>query len=136
MRFYSNCGKYKNEFIFWKYVDLFEKLDKGILSIILWCLVKHYLPLWTGKIIVTKNIHFYLLIYLLTNLLIYLLTYSLTVTHSLTQSLTFSTEHSLLGTLTGFQLVKKFPAFCGTRKFITAFTVPDTCPYPEHITST
>jgi hypothetical protein len=24
--------------------------------------------------------------------------------------------------LTGFQLVKKFPAFCGTRRFITAFT--------------
>ena len=100
---------------------------KKILSIILWCLVKHYLLLWTGKIIVTTNIHFYLLIYLLTNLLIYLLTYPLTVTvtvtHSLTHSLTHSREHSLLDKLTGSQLVKKFPAFYGTRWFITAFTI-------------
>jgi hypothetical protein len=28
----------------------------------------------------------------------------------------------LLEMLTGFQLVKKLPAFCGTRRFITAFT--------------
>jgi hypothetical protein len=28
----------------------------------------------------------------------------------------------LLEKLTGFQLVKKFPAFYGNRKFITAFT--------------
>jgi hypothetical protein len=28
----------------------------------------------------------------------------------------------LLGNLTGLQLVKKFPAFCGTRRFITALT--------------
>jgi hypothetical protein len=28
----------------------------------------------------------------------------------------------LLETLTGFQLVKKFPKFYGTRRFITAFT--------------
>ena len=28
----------------------------------------------------------------------------------------------LLEKLTGFQLVKKFPAFCATRRFITAFT--------------
>jgi hypothetical protein len=28
----------------------------------------------------------------------------------------------LLGKLTGPQLVKKFPAFYGTRRFITAFT--------------
>jgi hypothetical protein len=33
----------------------------------------------------------------------------------------------LLDNLTGFQLVKKFPAFYGTRRFITAFT----CLYPE-----
>jgi hypothetical protein len=34
------------------------------------------------------------------------------------------TPHStvLLENLTGLQLVKKFPAFYGTRKFITAFT--------------
>ena len=29
---------------------------------------------------------------------------------------------TVLGKLTGFQLVKKFPAFCGTRRFITSFT--------------
>ena len=28
----------------------------------------------------------------------------------------------LLGKLTGFQLVKNFPAFYGTKRFITAFT--------------
>ena len=33
----------------------------------------------------------------------------------------------LLEKLTGSQLVKKFPAFYGTRKFITVLT----CPYPE-----
>jgi hypothetical protein len=31
--------------------------------------------------------------------------------------------------LTGFQLVKKFHAFYGTRRFITAFT--SACPYPK-----
>ena len=31
-------------------------------------------------------------------------------------------SRSLLGTLIGFQLVKKFPVFYGTRRFITAFT--------------
>ena len=29
------------------------------------------------------------------------------------------------------QLVKKSPAFYGTRRFTTAFTVPAICPYPE-----
>jgi len=33
--------------------------------------------------------------------------------------------------LTGFQLVKKFPAFHGTWRFITAFAMPATCPYTE-----
>jgi hypothetical protein len=48
-----------------------------------------------------------------------LLTYSLT--HSLTNSLT---PHStvLLKKLTGLQPVKKFPAFYGTRRFITTLT--------------
>ena len=41
----------------------------------------------------------------------YLLTYLLT-----------PCSRFLLEKLTGFQLVKKFPAFFGTRKFITAFT--------------
>ena len=48
---------------------------------------------------------------LLTYLLIYLLTYLLT-----------PCSRVLLQKLTGFQLVKKFPAFYGTRRFITAFT--------------
>jgi len=33
--------------------------------------------------------------------------------------------------LIGFQAVKKFPGFCGTRRFITAFQVSATCPYPQ-----
>jgi len=40
----------------------------------------------------------------------------------LTDSLTHSIQQVLLEKLTGFQLVKKFPAFYGTRKFITTFT--------------
>ena len=51
------------------------------------------------------------------------LTYLFTslLTHSLTHSLTpWSTV--LLEKLTGLQLIKKFPAFYGTRRFITAFT--------------
>ena len=52
-----------------------------------------------------------LLTYLLIYLLIYLLTYLLT-----------PWSRVLLEKLTGFQLVKKFSAFYGTRRFITAFT--------------
>jgi hypothetical protein len=33
--------------------------------------------------------------------------------------------------LTGLQLVKKFPAFYGTRRFLTALTNAATYPYPE-----
>jgi len=36
--------------------------------------------------------------------------------------LTYSMEQSPLEKLPGFQLVKKFPAFYGTRRFITAVT--------------
>ena len=66
-----------------------------------------------------------LLIYLLTYftyLLAYLLTYLLyLLIHSHTHSLSlWSTV--LLEKLIGSQLVKKFPAFYGTRRFITAFT--------------
>jgi hypothetical protein len=43
--------------------------------------------------------------------LTYLLTYLLTPWSTI-----------LLEKVTGLQLVKKFPAFCGTRRFITAFT--------------
>ena len=36
----------------------------------------------------------------------------------------------LLEKLTGLQLVKKFPAFYGTRRFITASQASATCPHP------
>ena len=69
----------------------------------------------------------YLLIDLLSFSLNYLLTHSLT--YLLTYLLTYSLTHSLtpwskilLEKLTDSQLVKKFPAFYGTRRFITAFT--------------
>jgi hypothetical protein len=58
----------------------------------------------------------YLFTYLLTYLLTHLLTYLLTPYNRV-----------LLEKLTGFQLVKIFPAFYGTRWFITAFTSA----YPE-----
>jgi hypothetical protein len=61
----------------------------------------------------------YLHIYLYTYIIIYLLTYVLTYSH--THSLT-PCSRVLLEKLTGFQLVKKFPAFYGTWKFITTFT--------------
>ena len=60
---------------------------------------------------------FNLLTYLLTHLLTYLLTYLLI--HSLTLT---PWCRVLLEKLTGLQLVKKFPAFHGTRRFITALT--------------
>jgi hypothetical protein len=56
--------------------------------------------------------------------------------------LTYSTVQSHLEQLTGLQLVKKFPAFHGTRRFITALTsvrhlsvswdspIQFTCPHP------
>jgi hypothetical protein len=62
------------------------------------------------------------------NVLTYLLTYLLTYIHTylraylLTYSLTPCTRF-LLDKLTGLQLVKKFPAFYWTRRFITAFTI-------------
>ena len=52
-------------------------------------------------------------------ILTYLLTYSLT--HSVTYLLTRRST-VLLEKLTGSQLVKKFPAFYGTSRFISAFT--------------
>jgi len=44
-------------------------------------------------------------------------------------------EHVLLEKLTGFQLVKKFPAFYGTQRFITTFKAHATYPYPEPVGS-
>ena len=55
--------------------------------------------------------HTYVITYLLTYILKYLLTYVLT-----------QCSRVLLEKLTVSQLVKKFPAFYGTRTFITAFT--------------
>ena len=49
-------------------------------------------------------------------------TTSTTTTTTTTTYLLTLWSRVLLGKLTGFQLVKKFPAFYGTRKFITAFT--------------
>ena len=43
----------------------------------------------------------------------------------------YATLLTLLEKLTGFQQVKKFPAFYETRRFITAYTKDHTCPYPE-----
>jgi len=56
----------------------------------------------------------YLITYFFTSFLTYLFTYLLTY---LLHETEFFAEK-----LTGFQLVKKFPAFYGTRRFITAFT--------------
>ena len=56
--------------------------------------------------------------FLIAELTSYLLTYSLT--HSLTHSLT-PWCRVLLEKLTSFHLIKKFPAFCGTRRYITTF---------------
>jgi hypothetical protein len=53
-------------------------------------------------------------------LLTYLLTYLFTPWTSV-----------LLDKLTGFQLVKKFLAFCGNRSSWSHAQVPATCPYPE-----
>jgi len=73
-------------------------------------------------------VFWFVLTYLLTYLLTYFLTYSLTylLTYSLTYSLYLLTylltpwSRVLLEKLTGFQLVKKFLAFYGNRRFITA----------------
>ena len=48
-------------------------------------------------------------------------THTLSLSHSLTHSLT-PWCRVLLEKLTGLQLVKKFPAFHGTRRFITSLT--------------
>ena len=37
--------------------------------------------------------------------------------------------------LTGFQLFEKFPAFCGTQRYTTAFTSAANFPYPEPVQS-
>ena len=94
-----------------------------------------FLPLWMW--IRCSNVTFHYLIYLLTYSLTHwlnyflptylLLTYLLTcqptylITHSLTHSLT-PWSRVLPEKLSGLQLVKKFSAFYGTRRFITAFT--------------
>jgi hypothetical protein len=47
------------------------------------------------------------------------------------KQLTNSMEQVLLEKLRVPQLVKKFCAFYGTRRFVTAFTRATVCPYPE-----
>ena len=69
----------------------------------------------------------YLLTHSLTHLLNYLLTFLLTyiLTYLFTYLLTYLLTPwncVLLDMLIGFQLVKKFPEFHGTRRFITTFT--------------
>jgi len=61
-----------------------------------------------GNKVFKGNIYIYIYIYIY---ITYLLTYLLTPWCRV-----------LLEKLTGFQLVKKFPAFCGTRRFVTAPT--------------
>ena len=64
-----------------------------------------------GSRLVKRKLQLLNLRYLLNSLLTYLLTHSLTPYNTV-----------LLEKQTGSQLVKKFPAFHGTRKFITALT--------------
>jgi hypothetical protein len=66
--------------------------------------------------LLTPYLHTYLLTYVLTYLITYLVTYLLT------SFLLTSRSRSLLETITGFQLVNKFPSLYGSRIFITAFT--------------
>ena len=99
------------------YVLLLHYLRTSLFTYLLICLLIYLLT--------------YVRIYSLTYILTYSLTYSLAymlaclltclLTHSLTHSLTpWSTVR--LEKLTGSQLVKKFTTFCGTQRFITAFT--------------
>jgi len=55
------------------------------------------------------------------------------VVHIMTIYLLTPWSRVLLEKLTTSQSVKKFPAFYGTRKFITALHVPATCLYPQHV---
>ena len=73
------------------------------------------LTYWPAYLLTDLLTH--LLTYLINNLLAYLITYLLT-----TLLTTLLTYLLLLEKLTGSQLVKKFPAFYGTRRYITAFT--------------
>jgi len=68
--------------------------------------VREQFSLWVFQVS-PQQYHSYLLTYLFTYLLTYLLT---------------PWSRELLEKLTGFQLVKKFPAFYGARRFITVFT--------------
>jgi hypothetical protein len=45
--------------------------------------------------------------------------------------LTYLRSCALLEKLQIMQLLKNFPAFCGTRRFITLLQEPSTGPYPE-----
>jgi hypothetical protein len=67
----------------------------------------------------------YLVAYLATYLFTYLLTYLLT-----------ACSRVLLKKITGFQIVKKFPTFYGTQRFITAFTSARKLPPSRAVVST
>ena len=78
------------------------------------CIIQHLVSLHYvgGRHVHVRNyLRTYLLSYLRTYIFTYLRTYLLT-----------PRTRFLLGKLTGFQLVKKFPAFYGTRRFITTLT--------------
>jgi len=72
---------------------------------------------WPRKSIYLYNYGQYVTCYFHTYVLTYLLTYLGVLTRSLTLR-----SRVLLEKLTGSQLVKKFPAFYGKYRFITAFT--------------
>ena len=66
-----------------------------------------------------------------THLLIYHRQHVISATDSAITYLLTPSSTVLLEKLTGSQLVKKFPAFYGTQKFIIEFKVPATYPYPK-----
>ena len=123
------------------------ELDKPTVTYLLTYLFTHLLTYLLTYLLTLLLTHLFtyifthLLTYSLIYLLIYILTYLLNhlLTHSLTPCCTV-----LLEQLIGLQPVKKFAAFHGTRRFITALTSPShipysnparASPYPPHHTS-
>jgi hypothetical protein len=106
-------------------------------SVIEACLGRYglnFLLVWQGS--TTCYLITYLHTYSLTHSLTYMFTHSLF--HLLTHLVTYLLSHTLTPwstvlpeKLTGSKVVKKFPAFYGTWRFITASQEPTTCPYPE-----
>ena len=95
------------DYIFLPMLDIFKTISCNCKFLYLRYNAYHdlvFVILYNASFVSTKA---YLLIYLLTYLFTYLLT---------------PRSRVLLEKLTGVQLVKKFSAFYGTRRFITAFT--------------